>query len=189
MLACMFLSIVFLLTDVAVSAAKITASSGINPYWRFALVFKCASDTIFLDDFKSVLDDIVAHKFSSAGDTVHRGSIPGTGTSRKLSRSTSRGEEFIECSTLEPVNALPVHSDQQTRPKFRFPFAKPRKSPEIPTIQIQQPTAESSPTRNLSEDSWDSQGPVLPRPAHTVYRNPELRVSESDGSLLIGRLV
>ncbi|EDU40878.1 conserved hypothetical protein [Pyrenophora tritici-repentis Pt-1C-BFP] len=105
MLACMLLSIAFLIADVVVSAAKITALSGINPYWRIALVFKCASDTIFLDDFKSVLDDIVARKFSSAGDTVHRGSVPGTVTNRRLSRSPSRGEEFIECSALEPISA------------------------------------------------------------------------------------
>ncbi|CAE6995434.1 hypothetical protein P3342_000113 [Pyrenophora teres f. teres] len=189
MLVCMLLSIIFLVTDVVVSAAKITVTSGINPYWRFALVFKCASDTIFLDDFKSVLDDIVARKFSSAGDTVHRGSIPGAVTNRKLSTSPSRGEDFIECSALEPVSAPAVHNQQKTRPKFRLPFSKPQKSPEIPTIQIQQPTAESSPMRNPSQDSWDSEGPVLPRPAHTVYRNPELRTSESGGSLLIGRLV
>ena len=100
MLACMILSIVFLLTDIAVSAAKVTASSGINPYWRFALVFKCASDTIFLDDFKSVLDDIVARKFSSVGDSMRRSSIPGSGL-YKRSRSTSRNDEFM-ISTMRP---------------------------------------------------------------------------------------
>jgi hypothetical protein len=189
MLACMILSIVFLLTDIAVSAAKVTASSGINPYWRFALVFKCASDTIFLDDFKSVLDDIVARKFSSVGDSMRRSSIPGSGP-HKRSRSTSRNDEFIECSTLEPPEPLPSYSDPpktMPRPKFRSPFSKTRTAPEVPTIHIQQAETESS--RNPSQDSWDSQGPVLPRPAHTVYRNPELRANESDGSLLIGRLV
>ncbi|CAN9085402.1 unnamed protein product [Alternaria alternata] len=189
MLACMILSIVFLLTDIAVSAAKVTASSGINPYWRFALVFKCASDTIFLDDFKSVLDDIVARKFSSVGDSMRRSSIPGSGT-HKRSRSTSRNDEFIECSTLEPPEPLPSYGDPpktMPRPKFRSPFSKTHTAPEVPTIHIQQAETESS--RNPSQDSWDSQGPVLPRPAHTVYRNPELRANESDGSLLIGRLV
>jgi hypothetical protein len=57
MLLCMLLSIVFLITDV-VATALVSAQSGINPYWRLALVFKCASDAIFLDDFKSVLDKI-----------------------------------------------------------------------------------------------------------------------------------
>jgi hypothetical protein len=189
MLACMILSIVFLLTDIAVSAAKVTASSGINPYWRFALVFKCASDTIFLDDFKSVLDDIVARKFSSVGDSMRRSSVPGSGP-HKRSRSTSRNDEFIECSTLEPPEPLPSYSDPpktMPRSKFRSPFSKTHTAPEVPTIHIQQAETESS--RNPSQDSWDSQGPVLPRPAHTVYRNPELRANESDGSLLIGRLV
>ncbi|OAL53936.1 hypothetical protein IQ07DRAFT_463769, partial [Pyrenochaeta sp. DS3sAY3a] len=102
MLLCMFLSIVFLLTDVAVSAARVTANSGINPYWRFALVFKCASDTIFLDDFKSILDGIVARKMSSGPRTAQHGSNTGSGGSgHKRSRSTSRGEEFIDCSALE----------------------------------------------------------------------------------------
>ncbi|KAF1952524.1 hypothetical protein CC80DRAFT_376019, partial [Byssothecium circinans] len=71
MLGCMFVSIAFLLTDVAVNAARVTANAGINPFWRFALVFKCASDTIFLDDFKSVLDAIIARKLSSAGGGHH----------------------------------------------------------------------------------------------------------------------
>ncbi|KAG9255685.1 uncharacterized protein F5Z01DRAFT_552465 [Emericellopsis atlantica] len=57
MLLCMLLSIVFVVIDV-VATALISAQSGINPYWRLALVFKCASDAIFLDDFKSVLDKI-----------------------------------------------------------------------------------------------------------------------------------
>ncbi|CAH0055421.1 unnamed protein product [Clonostachys solani] len=57
LLLCMFMSIIFLATDVAVTATMSTPS-GINPFWRLALVFKCASDVIFLDDFKSVLDHI-----------------------------------------------------------------------------------------------------------------------------------
>ncbi|KAL1801426.1 hypothetical protein ACET3X_001768 [Alternaria dauci] len=189
MLTCMIISIAFLLTDVAVSAAKVTATSGINPYWRFALVFKCASDTIFLDDFKSVLDDIIARKFSSVGDSMRCGSTPGSGH-QKRSRSASRNEEFIECSTLEQPEILPSHSDPpktMSLPKFRSPFSKTHTSPEVPTIHVQQ--AEAEPSRNQSQDSWDSQGPVLPRPAHTVYRNPELRTNGGDGSLLIGRLV
>ncbi|KAJ4308420.1 hypothetical protein N0V94_009357 [Neodidymelliopsis sp. IMI 364377] len=97
MLLCMFLSIAFLLTDAAVSAARVTSSSGINPYWRFALVFKCASDTIFLDDFKSVLDDIVQRKFSSANGTVHRGSTIGMSSGHDLDE---REPDLAEASAL-----------------------------------------------------------------------------------------
>ncbi|KAG9187402.1 hypothetical protein G6011_05273 [Alternaria panax] len=188
-LVCMILSVVFLVTDIAISAAKVTASSGINPYWRFALVFKCASDTIFLDDFKSVLDDIIARKFSSVGDSVPHTSISGSGP-QKRSRSTSRNDKFIECSTLERPDCLPSYSNPAkttARPKYRSPFLRNHTAPEVPTIHIQQ--ADTEPSRNPSQDSWDSQGPVLPRPAHAVYRNPELRTNGSDGGLLIGRLV
>lgn len=199
MLLCMFLSIAFLLTDVAVSAARVTANSGINPYWRFALVFKCASDTIFLDDFKSVLDDIVARKFSSTGDTIHRGSVAGARAgARKRSRSASRGEQFIECTSLDnPIHAplhTSIHPQPSTkRPKFHYPFQKKRTNHEkieVPQINVEQDYSVTSQARYPSHDSWTSTGQILPRPEHAVYGNHHLRANESDGSsLLIARLV
>ncbi|KAF7513973.1 hypothetical protein GJ744_006587 [Endocarpon pusillum] len=70
MIFCMLLSLVFLITDIIVTVTRISRASGINPYWRLALVFKCASDTIFLDDFKSVLDHIVSVSFSRLGGSL-----------------------------------------------------------------------------------------------------------------------
>ena len=35
----------------------------INPYWKLALVFKCLTDNIMLDDFKTALRKLGAHKF------------------------------------------------------------------------------------------------------------------------------
>ena len=90
MIFCMFLSVCFLIVDIIVTAAGVSRNVGINPYWRvsphllvvvsvvtdnspkFALVFKCASDTIFLDDFKTVLDAITAKSIDKAGGHVHR---------------------------------------------------------------------------------------------------------------------
>lgn len=57
MLLCLFVSIVFVVVDV-VFMILVSKRGGLNPFWRLALVFKCASDVIFLDDFKSVLDRI-----------------------------------------------------------------------------------------------------------------------------------
>ncbi|CAJ0549717.1 Ff.00g033300.m01.CDS01 [Fusarium sp. VM40] len=57
MLLCLLLSIIFLFTDV-IFMIVVSRRGGMNPFWRLALVFKCASDVIFLDDFKSVLDHI-----------------------------------------------------------------------------------------------------------------------------------
>lgn len=198
MLACMILSIIFVLTDAAVSAAKVTASSGINPYWRFALVFKCASDTIFLDDFKSVLDDIIACKLSSVADTVRRGSTSRTRGPHKRSWSTSR-DEFIECSMLErpetpspgSQNSHSRHSRPRQSSWLSFSSKSNQRSAETPMIQVHPPAAsEPLHSRSPSCDSSSKQSHVVvPRPVHALYRNPELRATESDGSLFIGRLV
>ena len=182
------------MTDAAVSAARITVSSGINPYWRFALVFKCASDTIFLDDFKSVLDDIVHRKFSSANDTVHRGSNVGLSSGhdvRKRSHS-SRGDEFIECTSLEQPPSLPkVSTPEPSAVKSRFlnPFTTKRNTTGVPKIHVEQESSVAPERRQTSHDSWNSDNPMLPKPAYTVHSNEGLRANENDGSLLIGRLV
>jgi hypothetical protein len=198
MLLCMLLSIVFLLTDVAVSAAKITASSGINPYWRFALVFKCASDTIFLDDFKSVLDDIVARRFSSADGTVHRGSVAPSGhgrIGRKRSRSHDhRRDDFIECNSFDnPFQTTVRTSISSPRPtvprsKLLDAFSKNRKL-DVPKIHVQRETNVKTHERQPSHTSWTSDTTALARPAHAVYASGNLKASESDGSLFNGRLV
>ena len=108
MLGCMFVSIVFLVTDI-IATAKLSKQSGINPYWRLALVFKCASDTIFLDDFKSVLDRIVRsamkrvanlpYTSNQEGDTAHishsgrrGGSAAAPATRPSFSAATNRRE-------------------------------------------------------------------------------------------------
>jgi len=199
MLLCMLLSIAFLLTDVVVSAAKLTASSGINPYWRFALVFKCASDTIFLDDFKSVLDNIVARKFSSAGNGMHRSSIGHSphkrSDGRKRSHSDVRGDEFIECAALEDPFQRPVHtsiSSSQALPpkgKFLFPFGKEKRT-SVPKIHVQRETTVSSEqARKPSHESWMSGSTAITRPAHAVYGGENSRAKDSDASLFDGRMV
>ncbi|EUC49124.1 hypothetical protein COCMIDRAFT_85357 [Bipolaris oryzae ATCC 44560] len=214
MLACMILSISFVIIDAAISAAKLSASSGINPYWRFALVFKCASDTIFLDDFKSMLDDIIAQKFTSAADTTGPGrSMSRTGgAANKRSRSMSR-EEAMESNMLEGLRTPSVSTTQNSqsrssRPGFGSYFSSKskrmeretssnrmeremsssQKARETPSIHLYPPEAsEASYSRH---PSYESQGHVeLTRPVHALYRNHELRATESDGSLLIGRLV
>ncbi|KAF1911261.1 hypothetical protein BDU57DRAFT_97534 [Ampelomyces quisqualis] len=198
MLLCMALSIVFLLTDVAISAAKLSTNSGINPYWRFALVFKCASDTIFLDDFKSILDSIVARKFSSTGDGIHRNSIGPSSNSHsgghKRSRSLNRGEDFIECISLENPVQRPVHTSmpfsQSSPPKSKYLniFSKGRRASML-RINVQNDTADRTQARTPSHESWGSDSAQLARPAHAVYINERGQANESDASLFNGRMV
>jgi hypothetical protein len=175
MLACMFISIAFLLTDVVVSAARLTASSGINPYWRFALVFKCASDTIFLDDFKSVLDAIVARKSSRDG-TIPRSGIGG----RKC--SIRDGHDLVECG---PVAQIPFTESTSRPPKYLGPFGPHSPNRPVPKIHIQKETTVSHDPHKPSHDSCHSDTPILTEPAPAVYKHS--RGSGSFGSLTIFR--
>lgn len=54
----------------------------INPYWKLALVFKCLTDNIMLDDFKTALRKLGAHKYDANGGPQLRG-FPGS--SEKMS--------------------------------------------------------------------------------------------------------
>ncbi|OIW31291.1 hypothetical protein CONLIGDRAFT_543206, partial [Coniochaeta ligniaria NRRL 30616] len=60
MIASMCVSIVFILVDI-LSVTKVLSlelANGINPFWKLAFVFKCLTDTIILDDFKTALDKL-----------------------------------------------------------------------------------------------------------------------------------
>ncbi|KAK5694465.1 hypothetical protein LTR17_024775 [Elasticomyces elasticus] len=41
--------------------------NGINPFWKLAFVFKCLTDTIILDDFKTALDRLKQYKLERLG--------------------------------------------------------------------------------------------------------------------------
>lgn len=36
----------------------------INPFWKFAFIFKCFTDSIILDDFKASLDRLSQHRLA-----------------------------------------------------------------------------------------------------------------------------
>jgi hypothetical protein len=64
LLLSMMLSISFIILD-CLSVTSVLASNlpdGLNPFWKLAFVFKCFTDTIILDDFKTALDKLQAHR-------------------------------------------------------------------------------------------------------------------------------
>lgn len=69
MLLAMLLSIVFVILDIltVTNAWKLTGTTGINPFWKLAFVFKCLTDAVVLDDFKMALDRLRAFKISRLG--------------------------------------------------------------------------------------------------------------------------
>ncbi|OCL14420.1 hypothetical protein AOQ84DRAFT_281057 [Glonium stellatum] len=69
MLGAMLLSIAFIILDVCsvTDAFRSTLPIGINPFWKLSFVFKCLTDSVVLDDFKTALDRLRAFKISRIG--------------------------------------------------------------------------------------------------------------------------
>lgn len=69
MLAAMALSIIFIILDVlsVTEAFSSVLPVGINPFWKLSFVFKCLTDSVVLDDFKTALDRLRAFKISRLG--------------------------------------------------------------------------------------------------------------------------
>ncbi|EUC45681.1 hypothetical protein COCMIDRAFT_94862 [Bipolaris oryzae ATCC 44560] len=69
MLFSMVLSIIFIIMDIlsVTGALSLPGPTGINPFWKFAFVFKCLTDSVVLDDFKVALDRLRAFRISRLG--------------------------------------------------------------------------------------------------------------------------
>jgi hypothetical protein len=69
MLVAMLISIGFIILDICsvTSALKSALPDGLNPFWKLAFVFKCLTDSVILDDFKTALDRLRAYKISRLG--------------------------------------------------------------------------------------------------------------------------
>lgn len=57
----MCLSIIFIILDV-LAVTSVLDLGGLNPFWKIAFVFKCFTDTIILDDFKTALDKLSQYR-------------------------------------------------------------------------------------------------------------------------------
>ncbi|KAF2208774.1 hypothetical protein CERZMDRAFT_101217 [Cercospora zeae-maydis SCOH1-5] len=76
LLAAMLTSIGFLIVDILAVTHAIPSSGlpdGINPFWKLAFVFRCLTDMIILDDFKTALDRLSAIKMERLGSVLSDG--------------------------------------------------------------------------------------------------------------------
>jgi hypothetical protein len=76
MLAAMLLSLAFIIVDILAVTHVIPTTglpNGINPFWKLAFVFKCLSDTMVLDDFKTALDRLKTYKMERMGSVLSDG--------------------------------------------------------------------------------------------------------------------
>lgn len=105
---------------------------GINPFWKLAFVFKCLTDSVVLDDFKTALDRLRAFRVTRLGsfaiensqiqapDRMH-GSA-GHHSTRRDGLPSPRGDELSRpgpwSNSPPPVYHadLPVAGDQEMSP-------------------------------------------------------------------------
>jgi hypothetical protein len=57
----MAISIIFIIIDL-LAVTPVLPIGYINPFWKFSFIFKCFTDTIVLDDFKTALDKLSRYK-------------------------------------------------------------------------------------------------------------------------------
>ncbi|BCS00107.1 uncharacterized protein AKAW2_50448A [Aspergillus luchuensis] len=88
MLLFMVISVVFAVVDMCAIRVenRLGYSPGMEPFWKLAFVFKCLSDTIILDDFRSALDRLRYH--------YHPDGVPPQEATHARGRSTNR---LVDC--------------------------------------------------------------------------------------------
>ena len=82
LLGSMVLSISFIILDICAvtSSVALGLPDGLNPFWKLAFIFKCFTDTIILDDFKTALDRLKQYKLARlssvlGGDLENSGAL------------------------------------------------------------------------------------------------------------------
>lgn len=114
LLLSMCLSLVFIALDLF-SVTPVLALGGINPFWKFASVFKCLTDTIILDDFKTALDKLSRHKMSQIYQLPF--SNPGNELPTDWVEMARRGAVLTSCHesdvlvSVEQVERVPIDAN------------------------------------------------------------------------------
>lgn len=124
MVAAMILSIVFVILDILSVTDTLSDALpvGVNPFWKLALVFKCLTDTVILDDFKTALDRLWSFRRTSLANAgplstapyVRQPSIASNEIKNRKSVSREHAEHVSFASTprrddleLGRIEALP----------------------------------------------------------------------------------
>lgn len=115
MLIAMVLSTTFVILDI-LSVTDVFSDAlpvGVNPFWKLALVFKCLTDTVILDDFKTALDRLWRLRSESLGNSMPL--IP------HVSRSGNRSQDHTDRLSLHssPRGVFDVNFEVQAPGKAR----------------------------------------------------------------------
>lgn len=123
MLGAMLLSIVFIILDVCsvTDAMRSSLPVGLNPFWKLSFVFKCLTDSVILDDFKTALDRLRAFKISRLGSFAQDNSDVRTRDNGSLVNTW----EALAAEAQARGRSIP--SPDGDRGPFRFPVYKTRR--------------------------------------------------------------
>ena len=143
LLGSMLLSVGFIIMDIiSVTKIGLNMPDGLNPFWKLAFVFKCLTDTIILDDFKTALDRLKRYKMQR----FHAGLECSDMATNEFSQITSwrRGTEFAPWNESTGITHVDREREKQLRSKLNgrhgngsgglhgvavpLPMAKPKQS-------------------------------------------------------------
>lgn len=117
LLFAMLLSVCFIICDILSVTNVISGSGlpdGINPFWKLAFVFKCLTDTVVLDDFKTALDRLKQYRMQKMGSHLpvsHIASGNGIALSRQFSPASWRARLTGHADVAESTFKAPVAGD------------------------------------------------------------------------------
>ena len=116
MLAAMALSIIFIVLDVlsVTEAFQSVLPIGINPFWKLSFVFKCLTDSVVLDDFKTALDRLRAFKISRLGSFAFD---PADKRAKEHHDAVYEANRWAEPPPGQPLGNLPDLPMMNTSPK------------------------------------------------------------------------
>lgn len=175
MLGAMFLSICFIVLDVlsVTSALKSALPVGINPFWKLSFVFKCLTDSVVLDDFKTALDRLRAFKMSRLGSfAMDAGDHRTKQHKEEVQNANSWTNPPAKGDGAQPVGALPpLPSPNGEYVKSRWEDIKPGGTDHIEDDQYADIERNASRDRDVEENPFNAIDYADPqREASDTYR-------------------
>ncbi|KAL1304487.1 hypothetical protein AAFC00_003477 [Neodothiora populina] len=104
LLTAMSLSIGFIIVDILSVTHVISGSGapdGINPFWKLSFVFKCLTDTVILDDFKTALDRLSRYKLRRISTPFGEGGGGEGGTGPEAYHSGSSDRRYANFDSAQ----------------------------------------------------------------------------------------
>ena len=158
MMGAMFLSIIFIVLDVlsVTSALRSALPVGINPFWKLSFVFKCLTDSVVLDDFKTALDRLRAFKISrlgsfamDAGDDRNRQHKQDVQNHNSWSTPPPKGDD---AQPIGHLPSMPSPDDDLIRPQWEE--IKPARTNHVENGILDLPARAGSRDRDMEENTF-----------------------------------